>query len=139
MRACKSDLTNAQNKMQGWKSSLDGYKNWLQKKSDEAEESKKKMQTDCKKNCGKGNRFRPRSNKSCSQIMNSLLPFPQTLHHPSCLFPSLDWPSSCLAHDCSNAAFSLAPIDTAPTRILVCCLCLIKSLSPRSLQHPFFT
>ena len=60
MQECKLALKEAQSRMEGWKSKLDEYKNWLQKKSDEAEESKKKMQSDCKKNCGKGNRFRPR-------------------------------------------------------------------------------
>ena len=48
-------LTRAKSKMQGWRSTLDEYKRFLQRKSDEIEASKKGMQNDCRKECGKGN------------------------------------------------------------------------------------
>ena len=50
----KVALTNARSKMQGWRNKLDDYKGWLQKKSDEIEESKKTMRNDCKQECGQG-------------------------------------------------------------------------------------
>ena len=50
----KSALKSARTKMQGWRNKLDDYKAWLQKKSDEIEESKKNMRNDCKKECGQG-------------------------------------------------------------------------------------
>ena len=54
VRQSKSALTNARGKMQGWRSDLDDYKRYLQRKSDEIEASKQGMQNDCKEECGKG-------------------------------------------------------------------------------------
>ena len=66
VRDSKSALTNARGKMQGWRNKLDEYKNWLQRKSDEIEEAKKKLQNDCKKECGKGNFYKIRTESSFS-------------------------------------------------------------------------
>ena len=63
-------LRGARGKMQGWQGKLDDYKDWLQTKSDEIEESKKKLQNDCRKECGKGKR-RQRRTASCWNVYAS--------------------------------------------------------------------
>ena len=73
VRDSKSALTNARGKMQGWRNKLDEYKNWLQRKSDEIEESKKKLQNDCKKECGKGNSYKIRTESSFSVHFHFIL------------------------------------------------------------------
>ena len=73
MRESKSALSNARSKMQGWRSKVDEYKNYLQRKSDEIEESKKKMQNDCKRECGKGNFQRMLSNITTHCVLYDVL------------------------------------------------------------------
>ena len=54
VRDSKSALIRARGKMQSWKSDLDDYKRYLQRKSDELEQSKRNAKSDCKRECKKG-------------------------------------------------------------------------------------